>query len=65
MAGIKHKNQETKVIRTHFSHHSKSWIHDHTGKARFGFKSLLMMMMKDFKKDIKRTCCQEPDIAVS
>jgi hypothetical protein len=26
------------IIRTHFSHLSKSWIPQHTRKARFGFK---------------------------
>jgi hypothetical protein len=25
-------------IRNHFSHHSETWIPQHTGKARFGFK---------------------------
>ena len=39
----KHKNHQQKprllgIIRTQFSHHSKSWILQHTGKARFRFK---------------------------
>jgi hypothetical protein len=26
------------IIRTKYSHHSESWIPQHTGKATFGFK---------------------------
>ena len=33
------------IIRTKLSHRSKSWIHH--------LKSLLMMMMEDFKKEIQ------------
>jgi hypothetical protein len=29
---------ETKNIRTQYAHHSESWIHQHTRKARFEFK---------------------------
>jgi hypothetical protein len=60
MAGGKHKNISNRnpsllgIIRTQFSHHSKSWIHHHTRKARFRskIKSLLMVVIEDFKKDI-------------
>jgi hypothetical protein len=37
----KHKQQKLRIlgiIRSQFSHHSKSWIHNHTEKARFGYK---------------------------
>jgi E3 ubiquitin-protein ligase DOA10 len=40
------------IIRTKFSHYSKSWIHDHTRKARFRLKSYLMMIIENLKKDI-------------
>jgi hypothetical protein len=39
------------IIRTQFSPHTKFWIHHHTGKQDSDLKSLLMTMIKDFKKD--------------
>jgi hypothetical protein len=39
-------------MRTHFSHHSKSWIHHHTEKARLGSKVTSHDNDQDFKKDI-------------
>jgi hypothetical protein len=43
MARGKHRNINNKarllgIVRTQFSHHVKSWIPHHTGKATFGFK---------------------------
>jgi hypothetical protein len=32
-----------------------SWIPQHTGKARFGYKVNLMMLIEDFKKDIRNS----------
>jgi hypothetical protein len=54
MAGGKHKNISNRnqgIIRTQSSHHSKSWIHHHTGKVRFRSKIFLTMLIEDFKKD--------------
>jgi hypothetical protein len=37
--------------RNQFSHHSKTWIPQHTRKSRCGFKHL-MMLIEDSKKNI-------------
>jgi hypothetical protein len=62
IVGGKRKNISNKprllgIVRTQFSHHRKSWIHYHSGKARSkgSKKSLLMMMIEDFKKDINNS----------
>jgi hypothetical protein len=39
------------IIRTKLSHHSKSWITPE--KQDMDLKSLLMMMMENFKKEIQ------------
>jgi predicted HicB family RNase H-like nuclease len=43
------------IIRTQFSHHSKSWIYHHTRKARFRSKITFHDGAKDFKKDINNS----------
>jgi hypothetical protein len=43
------------IIGTHFSCHSKPWIHQHTRKARPDLKSYLLMMREDFKKDLNNS----------
>ena len=51
-----HKQQKPSllgIIRTQFSHYSKPWIPQHTGKSRFRFKTI--MVIEDFNKDINNS----------
>ena len=41
--------------RTQFSHHSKSWILQHTRKADVDLKSHFMILIEDFEKDINNS----------
>ena len=53
-----YKQQEPRllgIIGTQFSHHSKPWIPKHTGKVRLCLKSHLMVMIKEFKKNINNS----------
>jgi hypothetical protein len=44
------------IIRTHYAHHSESWIPKHTKKKKESDqKSYLMMLVEDFKKGINNS----------
>ena len=49
------KQRMLTIIRTQYSHHSESWIPQHTRKQDSDLKSYLMMLVEDFKKDINNT----------
>ena len=52
---LTNRNQGDMIIRTQFSHDSKSWIPQHTRKADLDLKPHLMMLIEDFKKDINNS----------
>jgi hypothetical protein len=43
------------IIRTQYSHHSKSWIPQHMRKQDSDLKSYLMMLVEDFKKGLNNS----------
>jgi hypothetical protein len=50
------KARQLGIIRAHFSHHSKSWIPQHTLETQDSdLKSYLTMLVEDFKKDINNS----------